>query len=100
MDEPGRRDSMEIWKNYFIASEILNDVERCLLYFNLPYEDIIKERIEPFKLYFKDLKNMAPKGNDYITDMLNCFEKEKDENSRLANIILLKIPYSNQDPNT
>jgi hypothetical protein len=92
--EPGRGDSVEIWKHFFLSSEILSDVERSLLYFNLPYDDIIKERLEPHRLYWKELKNAPPKGNDYITDMLNCFEKEKDEHKRLANIILLKVPHS------
>lgn len=52
---PGRREdddeiSEKILKNYFISSNILSDVERCLLYFNLPF-DIIKEEIEPKRLF-------------------------------------------------
>lgn len=71
-------------------------MERCLLYFNLPYDDIIKQKLEPYRLYHKDLKNSPPKGNDFITDMLNAFEKEKDGSKRIANIILLKVPYSQE----
>ena len=36
-----------IWKNYFLKSNILGDVERCLLYFNLPFDDIIAQDEKP-----------------------------------------------------
>ena len=49
--ELGKKESHEIWKNYFKDSLILSDVERCLLYFNLPFDDIIREEIKPEKLF-------------------------------------------------
>ena len=50
-NELGKKESHEIWKNYFKDSMILTDVERCLLYFNLPFDDIIREEIKPEKLF-------------------------------------------------
>jgi len=50
-DMPGKKDNMEIWKYFFITSKIMNDVQRCLLYFNLPFDDIIKEEIKPMLLF-------------------------------------------------
>jgi len=94
---PGKKDSMEIWKNFFINSKILNDVQRCLLYFNLPFNDIIKEEIKPILLFEQDLKNVAAKGNNFLNEMLNKFEKVKDDKIRLANIILLQVPNNQQD---
>lgn len=91
------KDSMNIWRNYFIRSKILNDVQRCLLYFNLPFNDIIKEEVTPVLLFDQGLKNVGAKGTNFLNDMLNKFEKEKDDRIRLANIILLKVPYKNQD---
>ena len=38
----GNKDRLEIWKNIFSATKILKqDVYRSLLYFNLPFKDII-----------------------------------------------------------
>ena len=33
-----KKDSIEIWKSFFIESQILKEVQRCLLYFNLPFD--------------------------------------------------------------
>ena len=70
---------MEIWKNFFSPSDILGNVERCLLYFNLPYDEIICEEVKPTCLFSWD-KNLQQNskgqgGHDYIVDMLNEFEK-------------------------
>lgn len=93
----GKKDTMEIWKSYFIGSEILSDVYRCLLYFNLP-EEIIDNLIKPHKLFSLDRKNATSKeGSNYLNDMLNMFEQEKDEKIRKANVILLQIPRSNSN---
>ena len=91
---PGKKDSMEIWKNFFIQSKILSDIQRSLLYFNLPFNDIIKEQVKPELLFEQDLKNGAAKGSNFLNEMLNKFEKVKDDKYRLANIILLQIPQS------
>ena len=53
---PGKNNREEIWKSYFTDSKILNDVQRCLLYFNLPFDDIIsKPDVEPHRLFGQDL---------------------------------------------
>jgi hypothetical protein len=70
---PGKKQNVEIWKNYFIASSILDDVQRSLLYFNLPL-DIIREEIKPELLFQQDLRNISSKGNNFLNDMLNTFE--------------------------
>jgi hypothetical protein len=93
----GKKDTMEIWKSYFVGSEILSDVYRCLLYFNLP-EEIIDYMIKPVKLFSIDRKHSTSKeGSNYLNDMLNMFEQEKDEKTRKANVILLQIPRSNNN---
>jgi hypothetical protein len=88
-DLPGKKENVEIWKNYFIASSILDDVQRSLLYFNLPFDAIIREEIKPELLFQQDLRNVSAKGNNFLNDMLNTFEQAKDGQKRLANIILL-----------
>jgi len=45
-------------------------------------------------LFEQDLKNGAAKGSNFLNEMLNKFEKVKDDKYRLANIILLQIPQS------
>ena len=72
--ELGKKESHEIWKNYFKDSLILSDVERCLLYFNLPFDDIIREEIKPEKLFDQDLRNPQQKTTGALNDMLNKFE--------------------------
>ena len=38
----------EIWTSFFGESKILtNEVQRCLVYFNLPFEEVIKAKIAP-----------------------------------------------------
>jgi len=39
-----------IFKKYFKNSNILDDISRIILYFNLPYQQIIKDRIEPTRM--------------------------------------------------
>lgn len=65
---------MKIWQDYFIASSILDDVQRSLLYFNLPFDSIIREEIKPELLFQQDLRNISAKGNNFLNDMLNTFE--------------------------
>jgi hypothetical protein len=60
----------------------------------LPFNDIIKEQVKPELLFEQDLKNGAAKGSNFLNEMLNKFEKVKDDKYRLANIILLQIPQS------
>ena len=49
---------MKIWKSYFNESIIMStDIQRILLYFNLPFNDIIKEEHEPVKVFTRDLTN-------------------------------------------
>lgn len=71
-------------------------MQRCLLYFNLPFKEIIKEEIRPYLLFSQDLSNPG-KASNFLNEMLNKFEKEKDDKIRLANIILLKVPNSSSD---
>ena len=40
-----------ILRKFFKSSYILDDVQRIILYFNLPYNPIIKEKIEPVRIY-------------------------------------------------
>ena len=80
---------MKIWQDYFIASSILDDVQRSTLYLNLPFDSIIREEIKPELLFQQDLRNISAKGNNFLNDMLNTFEQAKDGQKRLANIILL-----------
>jgi hypothetical protein len=91
--------NVEIWKTYFINSSILDDVQRCLLYFNLPFDEIIRDEVKPTLLFERDLRTGGAKGTDFLGEMLNTFEQAKgtaelarDGRSRLANIILLKVP--------
>ena len=49
-EQPGKRDSIRIWRDFFVESKILNDVQRCLLYFNLP-QDVLLEECRPRLLY-------------------------------------------------
>ena len=94
---PGKRESMEIWKNYFIQSKILNDVQRCLLYFNLPFE-IVKDEIKPEHHFEIDLRHSTAKATNHMSEMLQHFTRKRDENIRRASIILLQVPNRQQDP--
>ena len=86
---------MNIWKNYFTQSNILNDIQRCLLYFNLPFDEIVKDEIKPELLFHLDFRNTASKNDNFLNEMLNSFEQRvTDKKKRLANIILLQIPNS------
>ena len=74
-----------------------------ILYFNLPYDDIVKNEERPKLLYAREIEqNKKHDRNDsYLIEMLNMFEHEKAENIRLANVVLLKVPvassYSDED---
>jgi hypothetical protein len=48
------------------------------LYFNLPFDAIIREEIKPELLFQQDLRNVSAKGNNFLNDMLNTFEQAKD----------------------
>ena len=85
---PGKRESIEIWKNYFSQSKILNDVQRCLLYFNLPFE-IVKDEIKPEHHFEVDLRTSTAKATNHMSEMLQHFTRKRDENIRRASIILL-----------
>lgn len=91
-----KSETIEIWKNYFIESKIMTDTQRCLLYFNLPME-IIKAEKKPILFFDRDLKNVAAKGSNFLHDLLDQFKDDQYENTRLANLILLQIPNSQQD---
>jgi hypothetical protein len=43
-----------ILRKYFKQSQILDDVSKIILYFNLPFNPIIKDKIEPRKIYPKN----------------------------------------------
>jgi hypothetical protein len=58
----GRKASSEIWRTYFNPSTILNHNSRCILYFNLPFKDIISEEIKPEKIYQRSLEDATIKG--------------------------------------
>lgn len=48
----GAGNDMKIWREYFADSDILTDATlRILLYFNLPYEEIIKKEVKPEKIF-------------------------------------------------
>ena len=70
---------------------------RVMLYFNLPYEDIVKEEIKPVRIYYCDIK-LAELNRDQnpINEMLNKFETD-NQGKRLANLIILKIPSNEKD---
>lgn len=68
-----------------------------MLYFNLPFHEIIREEVKPKLLYEQDLRNTSSKGNNFLNDMMNKFEKEKQDKIRLANLILLQVPNNQQD---
>ena len=50
-DLPGKKEIVKIWQDYFIASSILDDVQRSTLYLNLPFDSIIREEIKPELLF-------------------------------------------------
>lgn len=39
-----------IFRKFFKGSNILDEISRIILYFNLPYNPIIKEKIEPVRI--------------------------------------------------
>lgn len=62
-----------------------------ILYFNLPYNPIVKERIEPVKIYPK-----GSGGGQSIQQMLEAFE-DKQHQVRQANVIILKVENEDKD---
>ena len=61
-------------RTYFKSSDILDDITRMILYFNLPFHPIIKERLQPVKIFPLSL---APEANT-IQVMLEAFENKQN----------------------
>lgn len=80
-------------KKYFKDSQILNDKLRTILYFNLPFSTIIKDRIMPIKIF--------PKSNSDDTSIQTLLEEfeDKQNTTRQANIILMKVDSEEKDQN-
>lgn len=101
----GKKDSMDIWKNIFSRTKILTDVQRSLLYFNLPFEEIIGPgKYEPELLYYNYDLGTANKNDNksenHLMQMLEKFDEKRRalaDRSRLANIVLMQIPNRPQD---
>lgn len=77
----------------FVESNILEEpIHKALLYFNLPYDLIVKNVKKP-RLLFEYEKNKTQKK---IEDVLEAFEKEGNNSQiggapMIPNVILLKI---------
>eukprot|EP00347_Sterkiella_histriomuscorum_P006480 403352607 len=85
-----------ILRKYFKNSNILDDVSRVILYFNLPYNPIIKERIEPVKIFPPQTK--SNQDSHSIQAMIEAFE-DKQNVVRQANIILMRVESEDKDGN-
>jgi hypothetical protein len=67
-----------------------------ILYFNLPYNPIIKERIQPVRIYPK-LNSGGVGGSERgIQDMLEAFEAKQNQ-VRQANVIIMKVEADDKD---
>ena len=64
------------------------------MYFNLPYNPIIKDKIEPVKIYPKG-NNMGNGGNS-IQTMREAFEDTQNQ-VRQANVIIMKVESDDKD---
>lgn len=88
---------MDFWREYFVDSKILTHArDRVLMYFNLPYDDIISKNKEPKLTFYKyDFSDQKKMEQDPINTMLNKFETEDGKKEkRLANLILMQFPAS------
>jgi hypothetical protein len=63
-----------------------------LLYFNLPFEDIIKNCEKPDLLFSIILQNDK---NNHLAEICNKFKEKRNDINRLANIFLFEI-HENQ----
>ena len=102
----GNKDTLEIWKNIFSMTKILKqDVYRSLLYFNLPYAEIIAQnKIKPELLYSNydlgTLNKNDNKSENPMIQMLEKFDKRRElepRETRLANLILMEISNKSLD---
>jgi ASC-1-like (ASCH) protein len=67
-----------------------------ILYFNLPYNPIIKERIQPVRIYPKMNSANIGGGERGIQDMLEAFETKQNQ-VRQANVIIMKVEADDKD---
>jgi hypothetical protein len=86
---------------YFYNSNIFREdsqaaIFRALLYFNLPYDTVIKKRSKPFKAFDEDTSNLKRDLKDLIEILEGGAEeykagKSKGDTHRSPNIILMQV---------
>lgn len=88
-------DKQNTFLNYFAESEILTDeypLYKALLYFNLPFDSIIKELAKP-KLIFKFDSQLDSGTDSKLDKIIEEFEGIRNgRDQMIPNIILMKVP--------
>jgi len=95
-EQTDQSNKSNIWKNYFAESSILNEVQRSLLYFNLPFDQIVKPQLAPRLLFKLDDKEIQLNYSGFLNLLVNALDDARFQNnsgsSSLASLILFKIP--------
>ena len=95
-----QNDKQVTFLNYFAESEILTDeypLMKALLYFNLPFDAIIKDLVKP-KLIFKYDSQLNGDGDNKLDKIIEEFEGIRNhQNQNTPSIILMKVDLGN-DP--
>lgn len=80
--DAGQGKDMEyIIRNAFKGSHILNDINRVLLYYNLPYKNY-SSKLLPKKIF--------PYESQTFNALLETYEQKGFEGSKIANIIIMR----------
>jgi hypothetical protein len=93
--------------NHFSSSDILTDENqlfRALLYFNLPFESIIKQNLVPTRTFDYCPLNEQDKQSKNLGNLIEEFEKfttqdssKSGNNKNIPSVLLLKVDMDQED---
>jgi hypothetical protein len=83
MNQHPKDEKRDIFLNYFAQSEILTDeypLFKALLYFNLPYESIIKDLLQP-RIIFNYNRETSADDDQSLGKIIEKFEEIRNNQS-------------------
>jgi len=98
--EAPRHDSFDKFEEYFNDSVILEEkLYRALMYFNLPYESVVKKGMKPQKVYLGAWRRYSKNTVEHLIEKFQPVESERHQKYRrnLPNIILMFVESGKYD---
>jgi len=99
--EAPRHDSFDKFEEYFNDSVILEEkLYRALMYFNLPYESVVKKGMKPQKKFTWELGGDTSENTvEHLIEKFQPVESERHQKYRrnLPNIILMFVESGKYD---